>query len=285
MKIRISKDENYKGIFHEGNTFRIKLDPSKPILSLKNPEIEDVAINNLCNAGCPYCYTSAKKSGINFPDILKKANEVWDHPDKPFQIAIGGAGEATLHPDFPDFLKEVKNLDILPNYTTSGLNLTERVLQATEDFSGGVALSYHPHLSNFDISFKKLSELRGKIKLNIHVIVGQEGSLESLEDLYKKYSKNLDYIVLLPYQPVGRAKEVPLDFKSLFEWVTKVGFGKFALGALFYEYLLKNPINDIETYEPEIFSGYRIFDDSYKEIRYSSYNLKYKNEKLFLENR
>lgn len=43
---------------------------------------------------------------------------------------------------------------------------------------------------------------------------------------------------------------------------------------LFYSYLTENQVDlDIDIYEPEIYSGYRLFDDSYKNLRNSSYDL------------
>jgi len=52
IKIRQDKSANYKSIFFDGKTIRMRLDNSKPILTPTNPEIEDVAINSKCFANC-----------------------------------------------------------------------------------------------------------------------------------------------------------------------------------------------------------------------------------------
>jgi len=77
MRIRQYSDSNYKSVFFNGKTVRMRLDNNKPILSIPTPELEDVAINSKCFANCSYCYTSALKSGSNFTNIVDKANSVW----------------------------------------------------------------------------------------------------------------------------------------------------------------------------------------------------------------
>ena len=274
IKTRQEKENNYKSIFFDGKTIRTRINPLKPISEPNYPEIEDVAINSKCFANCPYCYTSATKHGKNFYNILNKANEVWT-TKKPFQIAIGGAGEPTLHPNFNQFLKVVHDLDILPNYTTNGMHLNDDILNYTNHYCGGVAVSYHPHISK--VFFKAIEILKElDIKLNAHIIIGEKDSLSILKDVYDRVGSELDYLVILPYQAVGRAKNIETYniWSECFEWISKQNLHKFAYGALFYDYLNKNKIPfDIDVYEPEIYSGYRIMDDSYRIIRKSSYNL------------
>lgn len=281
MKIRKDISANYRAVFFNGKTIRQRIDNSKPITTPKFAEIEDVAINAKCLAACPYCYTNALKTGSNFDDIIEKVYKVWgirDDNDKPFQIAIGGAGEPTLHPQFSEFVKTVKEIGIMPNYTTNGMHLSNEVLQATEDYCGGVAVSFHPHIEKvFHKAIETLSTIN--TKLNCHVIVGDEKSFVDLQNIYDKYSEILDYIVVLPYQAVGRGKQIETEdvWRRTFEWINGVNSQQFAFGALFYPYLLNNEVElDIDVYEPEVYSGYRIFDDSFMNLRHSSYDLTFK---------
>lgn len=283
MRVRKYPASNYKSIFFNGKTVRMRFDNSKPILQIPTPEIEDVAINNKCLAGCSYCYTSALKTGYNFKNIVEKANKVWGSlplEERPFQIAIGGAGESTMHPDWIEFVTEVKRLGIMPNYTTNGMHLTDDILEATENICGGVAVSWHPHIEKvFHKSMDKLSKI--ETKLNIHLIVGEEGSLEQMQKIYDKYQNVVDYFVVLPYMPVGRAKFVDTNevWKKSFEWIKTVNQKQFAFGALFYEWLLENETGlPMSIYEPEVFSGYRIMDGNYMNLYKSSYDLTLKNE-------
>jgi len=52
VKIRQDKPANYKAVFFNGKTIRMRLDIAKPILAPKYAEIEDVAINTKCLANC-----------------------------------------------------------------------------------------------------------------------------------------------------------------------------------------------------------------------------------------
>lgn len=240
-----------------------------------------MASNSKCLANCSYCYTNAKKTGINFDNIIVKATEVWGELDenlRPFQIAIGGAGEPTLHPDFGEFVKCVKSLGILPNYTTNGMHIDDKIKYVTEKYCGGVAVSFHPHIEKiFHKAINEYSEI--KTRLNTHVIVGEPGSLKTLQLLFDKYPHLIEYFVVLPYQAVGRAVYANVDneWKDTFKWIEsldKISQAKFAFGALFYPWLLQNKVNlPIDIYEPEIYSGYRLMNDTYHILRKSSYDL------------
>ena len=281
MRIRTDKSANYKAVFFNHKTVRMRLDQEKPITAPQHPEIEDVAINSKCYANCSYCYTSALKTGSNFENIVHKAEQVWGSlplEERPFQIAIGGAGESTIHPNWVEFVKKVRELGILPNYTTNGMHLSDEILEATEKYCGGVAVSYHPHIkSTFDKAIEKLSKIN--TVLNMHIIIGDSKSLEDLKEIYSKYSKVIEYFVVLPYQAAGRAKEIPVEetWRETFKWIASLPKDEqkhFAFGALFYNWLINNNIElDMCIYEPEIYSGYRIMDDSYDMLRKSSYDL------------
>lgn len=280
--IRIDTEANYKAVFFNGKTVRQRLDSTKSITAPKYPEIEDVAINSLCYANCSYCYTSATKHGKNFENIVEKAEDIWgsiSQNNRPFQIAIGGAGESTLHPKWIDFIKTVNSLGIVPNYTTNGMHLTEDILITTEKYCGGVALSYHPHIKKeiFNNAIRNISGF--DIRLNLHLIIGDTKSLFDAKVIYETYKDNIEYFVMLPYQASGRGIKIDTEetWKELFLWISTLSEKRqqqFAFGALFYEFLLNNPFFvNIDIYQPEIYSGYRMMDDTYKVLRKSSYNL------------
>lgn len=279
---------NYHSISIKGKIVRYKLYPDKEFLPNQvNPDILDCAINTKCLANCPYCYVSATKSGVNFDNIIDKIVEVFHNPGvSPYVMAIGGHGEPILHPDFPEFLSTCLDLDILPTYTTSGLGINSRVLEATEDFCPGVAVSCHPHLEKvWRRTIDELLELK-ETKVNIHLVVGESGTAEKTKSLYDEYSHKISSLVLLPYQSVGRAKEIETEeeFHRVFETIRSFdNLSKISFGALFHNFLLKNEQYveemDIGIFDPDAFSGYRILDDSYKTLRMSSYDLNTKTVK------
>lgn len=284
MRVRTDNNANYKSVFFNGKTVRQRINPLLPITAPKYAEIEDVAINSKCFANCSYCYTSATKNGTNFDNIVDKAIDIWGSVEmngRPFQIAIGGAGESTIHPHWVDFVKTVNELGITPNYTTNGMHLSDAILDATEKYCGGVAVSYHPHISSvFNRAIMDLSKIN--TMLNAHIIIGDEHSIIDLQSIYEQYKNVIKYFVILPYQSKGRAKQIDTSgvWKQTFLWISNLPEHRrkqFAFGALFYEWMLTNNIPlDLNIYEPEIYSGYRIFDDTYKQLRKSSYNLEVK---------
>lgn len=270
LKVRIDSSANYRSIFIEGKTLRIAIDKTKPITELKWPEFYDVAINDVCHGKCPYCYTSATNKGKNFDDIVQKINTFFGHEDKnkrPFQVALGGAGEPTLHPQFIEVLEAFYNLGIVPNYTTNGMTLTDASIEATKRFCGGVAVTLHPHLEKF---WRKALErlIAEDIETNVHFIVSDTQSMHNLEDLYKEYSGKISYFVLLPYMNTGFAANNPktIDFNLFDKFMAENHLnGDLAVGANFYPYLLKHGKKfNLSLYPPEIFSKYVILGNEIK---------------------
>lgn len=278
MRKRKVVEENYRSIFtDDGVTMRFRIDQSKPFAPMKNPDLLDISLNTLCYANCAFCYTSAVKTGNNYLNVVEKFKRFFEplNEHRPYQVAFGGGGEPTLHPEFCEILRVSKELDIMPNYTTNGMHLTDKVLDASAQYCGGVAVSAHRHLK-WEKAVEKL--LNRNIRTNLHVIVGEPNSFEYLMECHHKFP-NLETIVILPYQVQGRASEI--DEKICVDnWIASAkmvnenqGF-KFAFGALFYDFMLNNPqyFPDVQLYEPEIFSGYLMLDDN-PVIRKSSYNL------------
>lgn len=177
---------------------------STPIRS-PSPELIDISITNKCGFGCQYCYqNSTIKDPHGRKDLIKKTILSLDHI--PYQIAIGG-GEPTLHPNFLEILQEAKELGTVPNYTTAGHNITEELIDITNNTCGGIAITFHAFKGQ-DWFLNKYKLLREKIKiqLNIHLIVDKTivDTLPFLIDLQNKIG-NINLILLAYYPDVGRA--------------------------------------------------------------------------------
>jgi len=281
MKIRQCPNANYKAIFDEksGRTLRLALDPSRPIGKLEHPELLDISLGTKCFGECPYCYAGGRSDGIVYGGVIPKIYRWWTHmlpEERPFQVAIGGEGEPTLHPDFCDILGSFFELGIMPNYTTNGMHLTSDIIEATKKYAGGVALSSHPHLQRYwrpaiDIFTSQC------IRTNLHIVIGEPGSVDYFWSLFDDYRDKVEYFVALPYQSVGRA--TPIDTRNEFSRFlasVKPGTSNIAFGALFYKDLLDNPQYtenlDISVYEPEVMSGYVTMCDQELLVRRSSYD-------------
>ncbi len=270
MKTRLEASANYSSIFLNGKTLRLALDKSRPITELRYPEFYDVAINSKCHGGCvKYCYTAATKNGQNFPNIIEKIKSFFGGMtpiQRPYQVALGGAGEPTLSPDFINVLDAFRQLDIAPNYTTNGMHLTDEVIAATLKYNSGVALTLHRHLEKF---WRKGADVlvANRIKTNFHIIISDKESIDFLESIYNQYNGKIDYFVLLPYMNVGFAAKYPkqIDYSALEKFMDKISqYGNVAFGSNFWEFLKRVKKWDVSLYEPELMSKYLVMDDNMK---------------------
>lgn len=258
---------------------------SGPVYNLGVEEHHNYFANNISVSNC---YVSATKNGKNFENVVEKIHDYYGSLDlnlRPFQVAIGGAGEPTMHPDFCEILAAFHSLGIMPNYTTNGMHLTKEIIDATLKHSGGVAVSCHPHIEK--IWKKAVKEyVSSGVKTCVHIIVGEEGTADTFWRIYEEL-EGIHYYVALPYMAAGRAKEIEVEaeWDSFFKEMQGRKVTNVSFGALFYPYFLRNKemVKDIgiSLYEPEVLSGYRLMDDSYKMLRTSSYDLSPKIKNKF----
>ena len=262
IKTRVFPEHNYKGIYMNGRTMRLALDPKKPITELSYPEFYDVKVTPHCKGHCPYCYQDSLEVK-HTSDILKKFEDFFSPMNanqKPFQIAFGG-GEPTSHPKFPKLVELCYNMGIAPNYTTNGMwtkqsvTKQQKLIEATKKFCGGVAVSTHPHLKKY---WKKATDLylSENVFTNLHIIISDKASIDEFMKIYNEYHGRVKYFVLLPLSAQGRCEEALVDWdymvKTLPEQCPDIAFG-----ANFYPYLCQTPGRfPVSLYEPELMSKY-----------------------------
>lgn len=282
IKTRVFEESNYKGIWFNGKTLRVALNPSKPITELRYPEFYDVKITGRCLGSCPWCYMDSKPEDSHYEDIVNKIYDFFgpmSSNERPFQVAIGG-GEPTSHPQFIDALKAFHDLGIQPNYTTNGMWCSEKlcltdterdIILATEKYCGGVAISCHPHLSDY---WRRAISAYGMtlplVRLNLHLIISDRESVDAFSEIYDTYRDRVDYFVLLPYGTQGRAAKKEIEWDYLVSRLPE-DQKKIAFGANFY-HSLKAPGHGINVslYEPELMS--KFIDMKDMKIYPSSFN-------------
>jgi hypothetical protein len=142
----------------------------------------------------------------------------------------------------------------VPNYTTNGTELTKKILEATQKFCGGVAVSCHTHLEKYwhDAIFN-LADLGTQV--NVHIIISDKESVDYFKEVYNNYDRTVAYFVLLPYISQGRATEKEVCYDYLTKTLDSMALGQVAFGAGFYEYL-QGKDYPVSLYEPELMSGY-----------------------------
>lgn len=214
-----------------------------------------------------------------------KAGKSIVYTSKPCQIAIGSTMEPTIHPRFTEFLQTVFETKVVPNYTTNGITLSDyesdvckRLLEATANFCGGVAVSYgNKTLRRFARAAIKNVLEHGECKVMIHHLISDRASVDEFINLAKEYGKDLHYHVLLPLMIHGRSQEGMKDdgtFQYMAEEMEKNGVNNIALGANFLPYLEKYP-NLIKVYEypSECYSSNVLLKNDRVILTPSSYNL------------
>jgi sulfatase maturation enzyme AslB (radical SAM superfamily) len=270
---RTEDASNYHAIFLNGKTIRIPIDPKHPIKELEYPEFYDLSFGNKCDTGlCAWCYAKGNNKGKHYSNIVEKIKNYFggmSQNQRPFQVAIGGQQEPLEHPEFYDAVTALKELNIIPNYTTNGVLFNEQIAEFTKINCGGIAVTAHPHLEKY---WRRAIEIANKhsIKTNIHYIVSDKKSIERLDEIYQEYKEKTDYFVLLPYMNVGYAEKFPkqIDYYELEKWLDKNIIENknqnISFGANFYEFLINVKKYDISLYTPEILSKYIVFDDEMK---------------------
>jgi len=266
IKTRIFPEHNYKGIHINGKTIRIALDPKKPIEELRYPEFYDVKVTPYCEGNCPYCYQNSVCTSSHPDNIIEKFVSFFEpmtENQKPFQIAFGG-GEPTTHPQFAELMKVCYDMGIAPNYTTNGMwshtEEFEKILDITNKYCGGVAVSTHPHLRRY-WELATDMYINENIFTNLHIIIGDKKSIDDFAELYEKYHDKVKYFVLLPLTAQGRATEAFVDW-DYFQNTVDGSPADIAFGANFYPYLCQDPTRfKVSLYEPEIMSAYLDLED------------------------
>lgn len=220
-KVRIQKypEQHYSTIFNKETGLFIRVEEtgySEPFWAKSGPELLDISITNFCSKGCSFCYRTSNIYGKhitldNYKKIITQAQEIGV-----LQVALGG-GNPNEHPDFIDILKITRNLDIIPSYTTNGLNITKCILEATKMYCGALAVSaYQPYeyLEKIIVDLGKY-----KIKVNIHFLLTNETISTAISWLKKPpaFFKHINAVVFLNYKPVNSGSELLLKKSKLLD--------------------------------------------------------------------
>lgn len=203
-----------------------------PQFSPIGPEIADIEISvNGCPNACPFCYKrNTNESATNMS--LETFKQIIDKfPKTLTQIAFGITGIQT-NPDFIPMMEYCREIGVIPNFTLSGIDLTDELAEKCASLVGALAVSAYQKDKNicYD-TVKKFTDL-GISQTNIHLMISKQTLdfvYEVLEDrVTDPRLKDMNAIVFLGVKPKGRAKEgyEPVsvdDYKKLIENCFKKG--------------------------------------------------------------
>lgn len=171
-------------------------------------------LDGICLASGTQCYQNGpnvEKPNMDvtlFEKIIKQCN------DKVYQVALGGRGDVNKHKDFEQILKICTDNGIVPNYTTSGYELTWQQVEITKKYCGAVAVSWYRNEHTHRALNMLISE---GITTNIHYVLGNSTIDEAIELLSttELEDRGVNAIVFLLHKPVGLgSQDDVLDIKD-----------------------------------------------------------------------
>lgn len=173
------------------------------------PNLLDVGImgscahgkSGLCVKAGVQCYQNGL--GVSVPDMdyLDYQSIIQQCRGKVMQIALGGRGDPNKHKFFGDILKLTYNNGIIPNYTTSGLGLTDSEVELTKEFCGAVAVSWY----RSDYTLQAIEKfVKSGVTTNIHYVLSTSSIDEAIERLQNNsFPKGVNAVIFLLHKPVG----------------------------------------------------------------------------------
>lgn len=214
--MRVRKEKKFLSFFNEktGEYMRTGIirdgkDTGEDPFMTSFPELLDVGIMGHCKHGksglCAQAGIQCYQDGLNsnaanmqledFRKLVKQCKR------RVFQFALGGCGDPDQHENFEEILKLCRESDIVPNFTTSGLGMTEKIAQICKKYCGAVAVSWYR--SEYTLRAIQLL-LEAGVKTNIHYVLGKNTIEEAIVRLKEeKFPKGINAIIFLLHKPVG----------------------------------------------------------------------------------
>lgn len=174
------------------------------------PHLIDVGImghcihgkSGLCAKAGIGCYQSGmlvQKPNMSIEDFRSIAEQ---SKFKCNQFALGGRGDPDQHEHFEEILEICKQNNLVPNFTTSGYGMTERIAGLCKQYCGAVAVSWYRNSYTYN-AIELL--LQAKVKTNIHYVLGENSIDEAIERLKKDdFPRGINAIIFLLHKPCGQ---------------------------------------------------------------------------------
>jgi MoaA/NifB/PqqE/SkfB family radical SAM enzyme len=184
------------------------------------PSLLDVGIMGNCKHKCSFCYQGhSNRPNMKIEDFKSIIDQVKHHTN---QVALGGRGDPNQHENFEEIISYARKNGVVPNYTTSGIDLTDEQIEISK-MCGAVAVSDYEQ----SYTYRALEKLMDAgIKTNIHFIFAKHTFGKAMRILYghhpwithkKKSNKKhvnidrLNAVIFLLFKPAGAGKD--LDWK------------------------------------------------------------------------
>lgn len=118
------------------------------------------------------------------------------------QLALGGRGDPDQHEAFEEILRISVENRLVPNYTTSGYGMNERIAKLSKKYCGAVAVSWYR--SPYTIKATE-TLLEAGVKTNVHYVLGKHTIEEAIVRLKNNdFPKGINAVIFLLHKPVGQ---------------------------------------------------------------------------------
>lgn len=129
------------------------------------------------------------------------------------QFALGGRGDPDQHENFEEILKICAENNIVPNFTTSGYGMTEKIAKLCKKYCGAVAVSWYRN----EYTLKAIDLLiKNGVITNIHYVLNNKTIDEAIDRLENKtFPQHIYSLIFLLHKPVGQGSvDDVLDIKD-----------------------------------------------------------------------
>jgi len=210
------KNDRYEILFDSSTGFEILqgINGYSDPFALDYPSLIDIGIMGHCDNKCVYCY----QGDLIQPNMkLEHFKRIIDESKKnTMQVALGGRGNPNKHENFLQVVAHCRNNNVVPSYTTSGIDLTQKEVEITKEYCGAVAISMHSK----DYTWRAIKMFtEAGCLTNIHYVLSEHSFWPALalvrgENVYNECfdTEKINAIIFLLFKPQGRAKDL-LDWR------------------------------------------------------------------------
>lgn len=178
--------------------------------SLCLPSLLDIGVMGTCKNRCQFCYQGHdQQPNMKLSDFMSIIDVVSHHTN---QVALGGRGDPNKHPNFEKMLEYCRKNNVVPNYTTSGIELTDDEIEASK-MCGAVAVSDYEKGFTYEALQRFMD---AGIKTNIHQIFDAKTFHKCTSLINGEYSywkgqvdvDRLNAVIFLLFKPQGSGKKL-----------------------------------------------------------------------------
>lgn len=217
-------------LFDRRSGLNILLDELRPEEAVwsKSPRQVSVALTNVCDLHCSYCYAPKHKASLDPDEVLSWLKELDDEGC----LGVGfGGGEPTLHPDFVEICKQAAGeTQLAVTFTTHGHRLTPQLvarLKGSIHFArisvDGVGRTYEEQRGKpFSGLLRGIDAIASLAPFGLNVVVNEHTvtELDAISELAQGVGAS--ELLLLPQQATASVPRINETVElALRDWVSR----------------------------------------------------------------